>query len=248
MGRVEGTDHGSYACQIQIQMIIQKTNPAMKHLFVYFGLLLVILMPGVSPAQVATPPDNYWEIFAMDSDLLVQVEILSLPKQSFRVLFKNVGTQVLLVPGGDGLHFDLSVSDFDRKGTFRLQLLLFGGMDAPEFKHLDTLDVSTLKPGESIAYSYEEQCKKEYLAIPHVRFLHLAIGYKVHTGDDPPARMPFSEFLQSQRVFTVIQHGAYISGEEKQTTAVKQRRPGDYKIKFPQTLGYYGDLRKWLTE
>ncbi len=215
----------------------------MKLLLAHIGLLLALLMPLVSPAQVPQSPDTDCYLLVGDSDLRVTVEILSLSKGSFRISLSNVGTQVLLVPAGNGLFFHLTARERAPKERISLFVNVSGGSDVWELRHLDTLEITALHPRESITYFESGDGQDEDLARQYVHALWIEIGYQIHKGGDPPARILHSEFLRDQRQFTIIQNGT------NETEGDPDVGPGgNPDVKFPQTLGYYGTLGLWKRE
>jgi hypothetical protein len=202
----------------------------MKLPFAYIALFLLLVMPFASQAQVSKSSHNELQFYCRDSDLLVDVEVLSLSQRVYEISFKNVGTQVLLVPAGSYVFFHLYANRQDDGSISTASLELAGGIDHPVFKGLDTMEVSVLNPGEAITYTFEERGPEMHTVTPRNQVIIILIGYVIYDGEAPPSYVPYGSFLSSAREVEVIHQS---KGEE-------------YTPKMPpNSFGFYGDLGKW---
>lgn len=199
------------------------------HPFARIWLFLLLLLPLASHAQNAKSPGNELEVFGGDSDLLFGVEVLSLSQRVYKISFKNVGTQMLLVPDGSFLFFHLFANKEADGGISTIGMEMCGGIDHPAFNFADTMKVTLLHPGESATYTFEETGAEKDVVIPLNQMIRVQVGYMVYNGNGPNSDVDSGFFLRSAREVTVF-----------------QRIQGDHDdMKPPKSFGYYGTLNTW---
>ena len=194
--------------------------------------LLLLCLPLAAYPQDGRPAKRDWQFTAEDAHLRVSVVIPALSEQRYEIKFKNVGAQALLVPTGFCLFFHLH---FNLRADGSLgcgSMLLVGGVDDPNYKHLEQIEVTTLSPGESIAFHYA-QPGTENLAVKLGRqHMEVWIGYVLLEADEDIEGISFDSFLRNAREIYVFQHteGEPICG----AAAYKH--------------GYHGGLELWTRE